>query len=775
MTVASDIHNPQSAIHILGIRHHGPGSARSVRHALEALQPDAILVEGPPDAEDVLPLLAHSAMQPPVALLVYEAEPPKGESEQRPRKSVFYPFAVFSPEWQALHFGLTRNIPVHFMDLPQAHQLVLPEPDDRRPLTTDNSTLISNLQPPASDIRHDPLKWLAEAAGYSDGERWWERMVEQRRDGTDLFAAILEAMVALRAEADAQAPPAPAEQLREAYMRQTIRAAQREGFECIAVVCGAWHAPALADMPPAQSDAGLLKGLPKIKVQTTWTPWTYGRLSWASGYGAGIGSPGWYHHLWQTGEAGLTSTQAAIAWMTRVARLLRGADLDASSASVIEAVRLAEALAALRGHPLPGLDELTEATLTVLCFGDSAPLRLIHDQLIVSETLGHVPDDAPTPPLAQDVAREQKRLRLPPEATQRLLDLDLRKPNDLDRSHLLHRLDLLGVPWGKAERAAGKSGTFHEVWRLQWQPEFAVALIEAGVWGNSVYGAATARAREAADRSLDLPALTHLMDRALWADLPDAVAHLMDRLQAQTALASDVSHLMDALPPLANILRYGNVRQTDASMVSHVVDGLVARICIGLPGACASLNDEAAVAMVERVIATNGAIVLLQNDEHVAAWQTALRQMTDMQGQHGLVAGRCCRLLLDAGVFVSDEASRRMGLALSTAVDPPHAAAWVEGFLKGSGLLLLHDEALWQVLDEWVMALAGETFTALLPLLRRTFSTFAAPERRQMGERVKHGVSHPTIRAAVSTDFDVARAEAVLPLVVQLLGMTKDE
>ena len=59
--------------------------------------------------------------------------------------------------------------------------------------------------------------------------------------------------------------------------------------------------------------------------------------------------------------------------MTRAARLLRGEGLDASSASVIEAVRLAEALAALRDLPMPGLDELNEATLTVLCDGDDAP------------------------------------------------------------------------------------------------------------------------------------------------------------------------------------------------------------------------------------------------------------------------------------------------------------------------------------------------------------------------------------------------------------------
>src|SRR5215211_6896544 len=102
---------------IFGIRHHGPGSARSLLRALEDLRPDAILVEGPPDAAEVLPLLAHPDMRPPVALLIYAPD--------APRRAVYYPFALFSPEWQALHFGLANGIPVRFMDLPQAHQLAV--------------------------------------------------------------------------------------------------------------------------------------------------------------------------------------------------------------------------------------------------------------------------------------------------------------------------------------------------------------------------------------------------------------------------------------------------------------------------------------------------------------------------------------------------------------------------------------------------------------------------------------------------------------------------
>jgi hypothetical protein len=561
------------------------------------------------------------------------------------------------------------------------------------------------------------------------------------------------------------------ENQREAHMRQTIRQAESEGFKRIAVVCGAWHAPVLKSMPPSEEDAALLKGLAKTKVIATWVPWTFGRLAFHSGYGAGIESPGWYHHLWRTGQEGLTPTQVAIHWMTRVAHLLRAEDLDASSASIIESVRLAESVAAVRNRALPGLQELNEATQTVLCFGEALPLRLIHEKLIVGETLGKVPDETPMVPLQQDLQREQKRLRFPPEATKKIFDLDLRSENDLARSRLLHRLNLLNIPWGESERAGSKKGTFHEVWRVQWEPEFAVRIIEAAVWGNTVATAAGNFAADAARNATDLPALTGLLNRTLLADLPEAASQLMQRIQNEAAVASDVGQLMSALPPLVQIQRYGNVRQTDVGMVTGVVNGLVARVCIGLPTACSSLNNEAAATMFDLLLETNGAITLLQNAEQLAAWHHALRQLADQQGIHGLLSGRCCRLLLEAGVLASEEVATHMSLALSTANQPAQAAAWVEGFLKGSGLLLLHDDALWEVLDSWVTRLNGDAFTAVLPLLRRTFSTFHAPERRKMGERIKLGSVAKPVSTKASTAFDIRRAETVLPLMAQLLGL----
>jgi hypothetical protein len=102
----------------------------------------------------------------------------------------------------------------------------------------------------------------------------------------------------------------------------------------------------------------------------------------------------------------------------------------------------------------------------------------------------------------------------------------------------------------------------------------------------------------------------------------------------------------------------------------------------------------------------------------------------------------------------------------------------VEGFLKSSGMLLLHDEKLRQVLDDWVIALRGESFTTMLPLLRRTFATFTPPERRRLGELARLGMP-ATAGANIGAQsseaaIDRPRAEATLPLIAKLLGVDYD-
>jgi Family of unknown function (DUF5682) len=760
-------------VHIFGIRHHGPGSAHSLKQALTALQPDIVLIEGPPDADALIAIAEQTSMKPPVALLVYATD--------QPQQAAYFPFAEFSPEWQAIQYALANNIAVQFMDLPQAYQLQATPATQT--ISEENLTEQPLTEEPLTEehIHYgDPLEWLAQAAGDSDTERWWERLVEQRQDSTDLFQGIIEAMQALREELP-DLRNSLHEQQREAFMRTTIRNAQKTGFTTIAVVCGAWHAPALATMPPAKQDQALLKGLSKTKVSATWIPWTQGRLALRTGYGAGIESPGWYQHLWHCysrqsrhctapkpdanpDAKSLISTR----WLTHVARLLRKQGMDASSASIIETVRLAECLAALRQYPLPGLTELNEATQTVLCFGDELPMRVIHEQLIINDRLGQVPSDTPMVPLQQDLHRWQKRLRLKSEPAAKDLVLDLRQETDLLRSQLLHRLNLLGIPWGKPQITRSK-GTFKEGWQIAWQPTFEVALIEKGTWGNTIELAATHFLNHLAQTAENLPVLTNLLDSALLSDLSNTVPVLMQRIQTEAAIAQDISHLMAALPPLAQVMRYGNVRDFNTQTLHPIVQGLVTRICISLPLACTNLDEDAAAQMDTHLLATHQAIGLLQIPEFTAPWQNALQQLAHPNTLSGLIAGRCCRLLLDAGVLNAETVAQRLSLALSVANDPTQSAAWISGLLKGSGLLLLHNSALLQMIDNWLCQLLPEVFLTVLPLLRRTFADFPAAERRQMGQQVQQRFDATQTHLTPELDLNHERANLVLPILETLL------
>lgn len=772
--------------HIFGIRHHGPGCARALCEALERLEPDIVLVEGPPDAQGVLPLLTHPAMKPPVALLIYAPDVPAN--------AIYYPFTSFSPEWQAMRYALTHEIPTRFIDLPQSVRLAqqmaarataaetpeslnVPTPTESKgaPEMLPAADAVAETLPDTADaatVRDDPLAMLAEAAGYADHELWWERQIEQRQDANDLFEGILEAMTALRADLT---PNDDEEALREAHMRQGIRAAESEGFGRIAVVCGAWHAPALSRRENAKADAALLAKLPRMKVTATWIPWTNSRLSWRSGYGAGVGSPGWYEHLWSATD------RLGIRWMARAAHLLRGEGIDVSSANVIEAVRLTEALAALRDLPMPGLAEMHEATLTVLCNGDDAPMRLIREKLEIGERMGEVPPETPAVPLQRDLEARQRRLRLPASVEFKDYDLDLRNDTDRERSKLLHALRLLGIGWGEQRHGGNALGTFHELWRVEWQPEFAVAVIEANIWGNTIESAATAAARAAAAKAEHLATLTDLLDRTILADLPGAVDDLLAHVQTRAAVSADVRRLMDALPPLARVARYGDVRGTRVERVLPVVENLYARIDVGLPTACASLDDDAANEMVESIERGQQAMDMLQRDDLRPAWQDALRAVMERAGVHGLVRGRCCRLLLEQHVLDAEELRRLAGLTLSPATPAPEAAAWVAGVLRGGAQMMLVQDGLWQTLDGWLAALDGEVFVALLPLLRRAFADFEAPARRTMGEKVKQ-LHHAPASAAASGGASGSsgvvaeeRARRVLPVLARILGVGYDD
>jgi hypothetical protein len=720
---------------------------------LDQLRPDLLLVEGPPEAESMLPWVGTADLVPPVAVLCYD--------EAHPSHAVFYPFAEFSPEWQAISWANRNHVPVRLMDLPVAISW------EMHKLNQDQS----NRERPS----RDPISWFAEIGGFANSDQWWEHHFEQKfisGAASEHFEAVNLVMHTLR-QAGIESFLDRENTFREAYMAQLIRKAQNEMYQNIAVVCGAWHAPALENTDRTEkAHAAVLKQLPKtkIKVKASWIPWTNSRLAMESGYGAGIASPGWYRHLWEHPE------DNGQRWLIEVARLFREKKMDISTSHVIESFRLAESLAALRNLTRPGLTELNEATTTVMCMGDSVLLKLIEKELIVGHALGKVPADLPRLPLQADFETQTRSMRLSLTADDKSLDLDLRKELDRKRSVFFFRLQILGIPWA-VQTESSTRGTFKESWDLSWNPEMIISLIQMGIWGNTVEEASLKYLSHQAQESQFISELSELIQKAIPAELFDAIELLLDRISEAATVSSDLLELMGALVPLAAVSRYGNVRKTDLEAALELVEGLLIRICIGLPPACYGLDEESAEKMFSKIRQVHDSLRQLENTPLSEMWFDALDKTAQREDLPPLISGCTCRLLLDARRMDRSEADKRFSFALSSGQDPAHSAAWIEGFLKSSGMILLYDDVLWNLLHSWLALLPLEVFDQLLPILRRTFAKFSEGERNKLGEKAKRGLILPAENNETSrySTFDLQLAEQVLSGTARLLGLQLTE
>ncbi|MEM7690522.1 MAG: DUF5682 family protein [Pseudomonadota bacterium] len=762
--------------HLFGIRHHGPGSAASLLAALDALDPAMVLIEGSPEGEKMAQYAGLAGMKPPVAMLHYQAD--------KPANAIFAPFAEFSPEWQALRWAIARGRPVRFCDWPAAHSLALEGAGLTAPDTSGEGEADDDSEEGALPPVHtgDPLDALAEIASYADGEAWWHAMIETSRPGPEIFAAIENAITELRAVAEVEGilgrARAERDEVREAFMRLAVRKALKDTDGEIAVVVGAWHVPALRAKVKLADDRAAVRGLPKVKVNSAWVPWSDTRLSSASGYGAGVDAPGWYRHLWRLHESGDTLSPEAFAarWQSQVAGTMREEGQTVASASTIEAARMAVTLSAMRGEPTPGLAEMHDATLSTLCHGDEGALRQIERRLLIGERVGAIDEAVPQMPLALDLQRWQKKCRLKPEDLAREIALDLRSEAGLLKSTLLHRLNLIGVDWGVLIDAEAGRGTFRETWRIEWKPSLSVQLAEALVYGTTVEIAAANRTVQRAQETGDVTQLAAMVTSCLLADLPAAAQAAITRLQAAAVVSGDIAALMQTVPTLVSILRYGTARPIPKEQVSALISALAVEVNAAASSACADIEAGEAAAFASAMSEYDRALTLFDDADLSEIWDRELAAIAGHDRCAASVRGLALRILHDRVVWPIDDVVAVLSRALTPPAPPSDAGAFVESFLAGGAEVLLQDRVLLTALDGWLMALDDESLVELLPMLRRGFSGFAESGRQRILAALGKGEiatqsGAPDLNAGGERDVSSEFTQQALPLLRTIMGI----
>ena len=105
-------------IMLLPVRHHSPACSFQIGRVIEAWKPSAVLVEGPDNANALLPVMVDEETKGPFAIYYSYHDKTGKISKEKERYKCYYPFLEYSPELTALRIAAREGISAAFIDLP---------------------------------------------------------------------------------------------------------------------------------------------------------------------------------------------------------------------------------------------------------------------------------------------------------------------------------------------------------------------------------------------------------------------------------------------------------------------------------------------------------------------------------------------------------------------------------------------------------------------------------------------------------------------------------
>ena len=720
-------------IHLFGVRHLSPNAATHLLQFLDKHKPKCILIEGPADATPLMPQMAQKGVKPPIAMLGYTTE--------LPIETVLYPFASYSPEYQAICWGVKKKATLRFIDLPSENMLKLRQ---------EQPTEEEGEKAKAFYTYHNNLyKQLAEQMGETDYENYWERHFEHRQE-KDSFAPTL----ALQSEemrkmvVDKECEEAPFDfsynLIREAYMKREIAQACTEFKpEEIVVIVGAYHLSGIENDLPAMTDEELKK-LPKASSQLTLMPYSYLRLSSRTGYGAGNMAPYYFELMWQAMQQN-TMDKLAATYLTKVAKILRSQGQNASSASVIEAVRLANVLSAMKGGEYPVLEDLHDAVITCFGGGGLAGVAEAINKVDIGTAIGALPEGVSQTPVQEDMNQELKRLKLTnyKSAVAQDLSLDLRENLkvkskeaafiDLNRSTFLHRLTVLGIHFATQQGTAQDKASWAEKWVLQWSPEVEIEIVEANLKGETLEIATAFVLKEQLSECTDISLVAKIIRKACECRLTDIFSNALSTLQRLLVDTNSFVETAMAAQELSVLIQYGDLRQFNLEPLKPILQQLFLRAALLLTDA-AACDDKAANAIVPAINAMEYISEQQYELVDVETWHKEVAHVAWRDDLNSKLSGVAFAVLLEHNLATEEECSREVSRRLSAGVPADLGAAWFEGFSGRNRYALLSRTIIWQELDNYVRQLDEEQFLRSVVFLRRAFADFEPNQKNSIAE-----------------------------------------
>ena len=487
-----------------------------------------------------------------------------------------------------------------------------------------------------------------------------------------------------------------------------------------------------------------LKKLPKATAQLTLMPYSYLRLSSRTGYGAGNMAPYYFELMWRAMQSD-TMGELAATYLTKIAKVLRGQGQNASSASVIEAVRLANVLSAMKGGTYPVLEDLHDAVVTCFGGGGLSSVAEAINKVDIGTAIGVLPEGVSQTPVQEDMNQELKRLKLTnyKSTVAQELSLDLRENLkvkskeaafiDLNRSTFLHRLEVLGIHFATQQHLSQDKASWAEKWVLQWSPEVEIEIVEANLKGETLEIATAFSLKEQLSECTDISLVAKIIRQACECQLTDIFTNALTALQ--TLLVDSDSFIETALAAqeLSILIQYGDLRQFSLEPLKPILQQLFLRAALLLVEV-SSCDDKASKPIVEAINIME--IIADQQYElvDVETWQKELTHLAWRDDLNTKLSGVAFAILLEHNLATEEECAREVSRRLSAGVPADLGASWFEGFSGRNRYALLSRTVIWKELDSYVRQLDEEQFMRSVVFLRRAFADFEPNQKNSIAE-----------------------------------------
>ena len=774
---AAPLHDPARDLWVVPVRHHSPACAAHLEKLIAAVNPAAVLVEGPCDFDPLIELICDPRARAPFAIVsLREAAP--GQATRR--VASYFPFCAHSPELVALQAAATRGVRARFIDLPATSREMLADESGEPP-----RSLLSDEHPFDAG---DYVKALAATLGCRDGNEAWDQLFESRiaeADWQGFFADVALYCACIRAATGAGRMEHDGTLAREAQMRALLAEARAATTGPIVAVVGGFHASALFEACDGKPLAGKPGAGRSYLIR-------YGmrQLDALSGYGAGLPLPGFYDRLWRARDAG--GAGLALELVTGFAAHLRESGAEAPPFPVIaSAVEQAERLAELRGRPFPSRDDIVDAIRATFIKGEipagNAPLLTELKAWLRGSAIGEVPPSAGSPPLVEAVRAQARALGFSvADGERRNRELDIyRKPRHRAASRFCHAMALIEANF--SQRTAGPDfrndaalDRLHEIWSVCWSPLVESRLIElseaADTLGEALAFVLAQKLTDLAEQGKGRSALAaiDLFAAACRAGLGEEAHAILALVEAQIMEDHDLASVVSALTDLV-LLRRG--RDTLGVGEAAPLDGLIAtawRRVLALLPELADCGAEQLRDAVSALANLRGLIELARSSSaplDIALFDEALAHL-QRRPLAPMLAGAVMAFALIDGQTAPDELETRLrGELASGYVDPAERLAFLGGVIAIARELLWAVPAIIAALHDLVAGLSDDEFLAILPHLRLALMPLDPREVDRLAEEVANRIGAKPEQLATLVPISEAELAANLEFDRQLAGV----